>query len=477
LKEKSDIERRMIGTWLLCLVILNGFAAVRSVRADDGDWIMYNYDARGTRYNSAEQSIGVSNAPSLKVKWQYATPAPVSATPVVSDGNVYAGDMAGNFFALNANGTLKWSKLLDASGITASAAVAGNLVIVGALSGAVYGLNRNDGSIAWTMRPDSHPLAAIWGSPTKIGKYIVLGVASNEEPAAGDPSYHCCSSRGSVVMLDPKNGAVVWQTFMVTDAQRSAGASGASVWSTPSYDASKKLIYVTTGNNFSQPTTLTSDAIIALDADTGVISWVNQRTPNDEWNYSFPPSPDHPDFDFGDSPQVYELPNGRRVVGAGQKSGFYHVVDAATGATINQHQVEVGGSLGGLFADSAVANGVVFANGVNWPTPGQTAPVAGDLFALSGDGSQILWTFHTQSSPDMAGVAVANGVVYLTSTYSEKLFALNASSGAVLAGVSVGHSESGPAIAHGQIYVGTGNALAAGFGFGFGPGSITALGL
>jgi polyvinyl alcohol dehydrogenase (cytochrome) len=188
-------------------------------------------------------------------------------------------------------------------------------------------------------------------------------------------------------------------------------------------------------------------------------------------------APDHPDFDFGDSPQVYELPDGRRVVGARQKSGFYHVVDAATGATINQHQVEVGGSLGGLFADSAVANGVVFANGVNWPTPGQAAPVAGDLFALSGDGSQILWTFHTQSSPDMAGVAVANGVVYLTWTYTQKLFALNASSGAVLAGVSIGHSESGPSIAHGQIFVGTGNALAAGFGFGFGPGSITALGL
>src|SRR5262249_876103 len=151
----------------------------------------------------------------------------------------------------------------------------------------------------------------------------------------------------------------------------------------------------------------------------------------------------HPDFDFGDSPQVYSLANGRRVVGAGQKSGFYHVVDAATGATINQIQVEPGGSLGGLFADTPVATGGVYANGINWPTPGGSNPTAGDLIAISGDGSHELWRFPTQFSPDMGGVAVANGVVYFTSTFSQQLFALNATTGALLKAVQVGVSNSG----------------------------------
>jgi glucose dehydrogenase len=59
--------------------------------------------------------------------------------------------------------------------------------------------------------------------------------------------------------------------------------------------------------------------------------WSNQRTEGDLWNLRFPFSSENPDFDFGDSAQVYTLSNGRKVVGAGQKSGFYHVLDAATG--------------------------------------------------------------------------------------------------------------------------------------------------
>jgi polyvinyl alcohol dehydrogenase (cytochrome) len=280
-----------------------------------------------------------------------------------------------------------------------------------------------------------------------------------------------------VVLLDPKTGNVVWQTFMITDAQRAAGASGASVWSSPAYDSTTKLIYVTTGNNFTAPTTATEDAIVALDSATGKIVWVNQRTPNDVWNFRYPADPTHPDYDFGDSPQVYVLPSGQKVVGAGQKSGFYHVVDATTGALVNQLQVEPGGSLGGLFADTAVANGIVYANGINWPNPGGSYPTAGDLIAIAGDGSKELWRFTTPGSPDMGGVAVANGVVYFTSTYSGQLFALNANSGAVLSSIAVGVSGSGPAVSAGQVYVGTGDALSAAFFGQVGPGTITAIGL
>lgn len=444
---------------------------------DDAQWIMYNHDFQGTRYNQVESTLGASNASGLHVKWQVATPMPVSATPVVSDGVVYVGDMSGAFYAVKTDGTRLWTKSLDPGGITATAAVAGNIVVVGGLSGTVYGVNRADGSLAWSMRPDPHPVAAIWGSPTKIGKYLALGVASNEESAAATPGYPCCSTRGSLVLLDPKTGGIVWQTFMITDAERAAGASGSSIWSTPAYDPRSQLIYVTTGNNFSQPTTGTSDAIIAIDANSGAIRWVNQRYPNDEWNYNFPANSEHPDFDFGDSPQLYNLPNGRRVVGAGQKSGFYHVLDAATGATINQIQVEPGGSLGGLFADTAVANGIVFANGINWPTPSPTIPpTGGDLIAIAGDGSHELWRFPTARTPNMSGVAVANGVVYFTSAFFG-LFALDASTGTLLKALQIGASESGPAVSGGQIYVGTGDALAVGFLGQAVPGTITAIGL
>lgn len=449
-------------------------------RADDSldsqsDWPMYNRDRSGGRYNPIESTISAANVSGLHVKWQFKTPAPVAGTPVVVGNVVYAGDMSGKFYAVTSGGTLLWSTQVNGP-ITASALVSGNMVVFGDISGTMYGIERTHGNIVWTMRPDAHPQAAIWGSPTKIGNFAVVGVASNEEGAAADPNYPCCSSRGSLVLFDPSNGAIKWQSFTITDAQRQAGASGASIWSTPSYDDARKLIYVTTGNNFSQPTTTTSDAIVAFDAATGAIAWVNQRYPNDEWNFRFPYSPEHPDADFGDSPQVYNLSDGRRVVGAGQKSGFYHVVDATTGELISQNQVEVGGTLGGLFADSAVANGIVFANGVNWQNTSTFPPVGGDIIAMTGDG-QELWRYPTPYTPDFAGIAVANSVVYFTASWSGNLYALNANTGAPLAKVAIGISDSGPSISRGQVYVGTGDAISVAFGVGSSTGSITALGL
>jgi DNA-binding CsgD family transcriptional regulator len=166
-------------------------------RADGGneanDWPMYNYNAAGTRYNTAESKLKPANVGGLHVVWQYVTPAPVAATPVVVGGVVYAGDMAGKFYALREDGTLLWSTQLAGS-ITATALVTSKTVVFGDISGNLYGLDRKTGAIKWQTRPDPHPLAAIWGSPTRVGSYVVVGVASNEESAAADPSYPCCST-------------------------------------------------------------------------------------------------------------------------------------------------------------------------------------------------------------------------------------------------------------------------------------------
>ncbi len=214
-------------------------------------------------------------------------------------------------------------------------------------------------------------------------------------------------------------------------------------------------------------------------------------TDDDFWNFRFPPQDgnDPPDFDFGDSPQVYML-NGRKVVGAGQKSGFYHVVDAETGEIINQFQAAPGGNLGGLFADSAVADGVVFANGTDWDDPfgnlpGTTPFNGGSLTAIQGDGSGELWSFETPA-PNLSGVAVANGVVYFSSI-DGNFYVLNAADGGLLAQVDTSFQSgdetisgvtSGPAISRGQIYLGLGDTLTDVFNPFFVPpgGAIVALG-
>jgi outer membrane protein assembly factor BamB len=58
-----------------------------------------------------------------------------------------------------------------------------------------------------------------------------------------------------------------------------------------------------------------------------------------------------------------------------------------------------------------------------------------------------------------SGIAVANGVVYFTTTVSNQLVALDASTGKVLKEIDLGPVWCGPTVSRGRVYVGTGNLL------------------
>jgi len=383
----------------------------------------------------------------------------------VSGDTVFAGDTKGNVFALRSDdGAVRWQTPIVGASFTATATVMRGRVVIGDKNtGTIYGLNKGNGRVLWQVRPNPFGRPAVWGSGPQVGKYLAIGIASNDE---GPPPPFL--SRGSLILLDPQDGRVVWQTFTITPAQAAMGASGVSIWTTPVYDEETNTLYAGTGNNFNEPATGASDAVIAFDASSGAILWVNQRTAADTWTPRFPTGPD---FDFGDSPQLYRLPDGRKVVGAGQKSGAYHVFDAATGAVIHSQQFVPGSTLGGLYTDSAVAGGMVFAPG-NIRVPGTPARCA--LVAISGDGTRELWRFET-AGPEANGAAVANGVVYFKPSSDPNLYAFEMSSGLMLTAVNVGGSNSGPSVSNGRLFLGTGNILA-GFNFNI-PGEVVAVGL
>jgi uncharacterized protein (TIGR03118 family) len=434
------------------------------------DWAMYNYDIAGTRNNTAEHTLNKNNVGDLQVLWNFPTAGLVTGTPAVVNNVVYAGDSTGMFYAVNSNGQLVWKTQLDGR-VTASALVTNGTVVIGTqTNGFVYGLDAATGAVKWQIHPNDSALAQVWGSATLVGSNVAIGYASGEEFVDTPPT-----SRGSLVLLNPKTGAVIWQTYTVTDAELAQGVTGAAIWGTPAYDPTTHIIYAGTGNNYGSQdpdnptqTNGTSDAMIAFDARDGHIIRVNQATSADNWNRQFPLG--GPDFDFGDSPHIYTLKNGEKVVGAGQKSGFYHVFDAATGEDLNQIQVSGGSTLGGLFATAAVdaKTRVVFANDRD---PG-TAPPSGHLFAIAGDASHVVWQFDT-AKPDQSGVALANGVVYFESL-DGFLYALDEKTGDLLAKVATGQSDSGPAVSNGHVYLGTGDVFSGGFG---GVGGIVALGL
>jgi polyvinyl alcohol dehydrogenase (cytochrome) len=130
-----------------------------------------------------------------------------------------------------------------------------------------------------------------------------------------------------------------------TDAGRAKwGPSGARIWSSPTIDLKRNLMYVTTGDNFSTPATLTSDALLALDLTTGKIVWSKQVTEGD-----MSPGERGPDYDFGASAMMVKTPEGKDLLVAGQKSGIVYAFDPdKKGDIVWQVRVGKGGGTGGV---------------------------------------------------------------------------------------------------------------------------------
>ncbi|MGH9647747.1 MAG: PQQ-binding-like beta-propeller repeat protein, partial [Bryobacteraceae bacterium] len=236
----------------------------------------------------------------------------------------------------------------------------------GDTNGFVYAVKVDDGSAIWKVRPESHPAARITGSPLLVGKRLYVPVSSGEEGSAADPNYPCCTFRGSVVALDTSSGKQIWKAYTVSDTPKPtiknalgvqySGPSGAAVWSTPTVDLKRQAVYISTGNNYSDPPTDSSDAVIAFDLKTGKKLWSRQFTPHDAWNSGCVaekkdscPRLRGDDYDFGAPPLLRSLRDGRDILLLAQKSGIVYGLDPDDrGRLLWQTRIGRGGPLGGI---------------------------------------------------------------------------------------------------------------------------------
>jgi polyvinyl alcohol dehydrogenase (cytochrome) len=234
----------------------------------------------------------------------------------------------------------------------------------------VHAVDAATGQLVWKTDVEDFPVGRITGSPTFYDGRLYVGIASGEEASGALPTYECCKFRGSVVALDAATGQQVWKTYTIEEPKPTTknavgtqlwGPSGAPVWASPAVDPKLNLLYVTTGNNYSDPTTPSSDAFMALDLNTGQIKWTKQMTPKDAYTAACR-LPDKtncaesngPDFDFSASPILVTLANGRRMIVAGQKSGIVHALDPDKGGEVLwQTRVGRGGTMGGVQWGSA----------------------------------------------------------------------------------------------------------------------------
>jgi polyvinyl alcohol dehydrogenase (cytochrome) len=193
------------------------------------------------------------------------------------------------------------------------------------------------------VKVEDQPVARITAAPILYEDRLYVPVSSTEERAAGSSTtYPCCTFRGSVVALDTNTGKQVWKSYVIPDAPKPTkmtatgiqlwGPAGGAIWNTPTLDPSHRALYIGTGDAYTateQPLK-TTDSVMALNMDNGKPLWVSQDTENDVWLAGCGPTNTSencpkdigPDYDFGSSPILRTLPNGRRILVAGQKSGI-----------------------------------------------------------------------------------------------------------------------------------------------------------
>jgi len=336
-------------------------------------WNGWGGDLRNTRFqSSAAAGLSAADVPKLKLKWAFGLPG-VSASGsqvTVVGSRAIVGSRNGMVYALDTRtGCVAWAFEADAS-VRSTPVVdrAGNTVYFGDAHANVYALDVMSGMRKWKVQIETHLDAMITGGAVFHEGRLYVPVSSLEEGTAVIPTYECCTFRGSIVALDARSGKQLWKTNTITQAPQKTtknargtqlwGPSGGSVWSAPVLDPERNRMYITTGDSYSNPPAPETDAIMALAMDTGRVLWTRQALQGDAWNVgcleakgdgrlNCPDKPG-PDHDFGSSPSLATLPDGRRMLLAGQKSGTLYGLNPDTGEIAWKTQAGEGGVLGGI---------------------------------------------------------------------------------------------------------------------------------
>ncbi|MBZ5578777.1 MAG: PQQ-binding-like beta-propeller repeat protein [Acidobacteriia bacterium] len=469
-------------------------------------WNGWGVDVTNTRFQSAKAAgLTPAQVPQLKLKWAFGYPNGLSAfgQPSVVAGRVFVGTDIGYIYSLDAKtGCVYWS--YQTKGAVRNALSVGAVkgqgttkygVFFGDAHANVYGLDAQTGHELWNTKVDTHFVARITAAPTYYDGRLFVPVSSSEEFTAATLDYPCCTSRGSVVALDASTGKSIWKRYVMDEPKptrkNSKGVqlyapAGGSVWNSPTVDVKRHAVYFGTGDAETEPAAPTTDAVMAVDLDTGNVLWVYQAQAGDAFlggcngasKTDNCPSQNGPDLDIGNSPILRNLSNGKTVLVAATKDGNIIALDPdQKGAVVwktnvapvdpnatgpNAFFARLGGIVWGGAADERALyygltrGGMVavqLATGERlWYTP------------LAPAGTRVNNSAATSAMPGVAFVGGSDGKLHALSTADGKIIweydtahsyetvnKITAHGGAI--------SSIGPTVAGGMLFVGSGYAV------------------
>ena len=276
------------------------------------------------------------------------------ATPVVVDGIMYFTGPWSVVYAVDArDGRPVWQYDPQVKGefarhaccdaVNRGVTVQNGVVYLATLDGYLVALNATTGKPVWKVDTfvDRSRSLTITGVPQMAGSNVVIGNAGAEMGA-----------RGYASAFDKQTGKLAWRFYTVpgdpskgdespemSAARKTWSAKsrwdlggGGNPWGWFAYDAATHLVFLGTGNGMPQPVWTRSPgggdnlyvaSILAINADTGRLTWHYQTTPGDSWDYDATQNFILEDLTLG----------GRRreVLMQASKNGFFYVLDRRSG--------------------------------------------------------------------------------------------------------------------------------------------------
>ncbi|HEX8067760.1 MAG TPA: PQQ-binding-like beta-propeller repeat protein [Thermoleophilaceae bacterium] len=361
----------------------------------------------------------------------------------------------------------------------------------------VVSFDRKTGKVAWaTPSLDQQPGADAYGSPVIFERTVMVGISGGASEL-GDSEEGRYAFQGAIAFVDTETGKLVRKTWTIhPPGQPDDEYAGGTVWGTPAVDPQDKVAFFPTGNPFNPRAEHEhSNAIVKVDVNRKSKRFAQivgaYKGDVDEYLPGLAEAPcfDFPgngpvyypqglgscadlDLDFGPHPNLFTDGNGRKLVGAGQKSGVYHVFDAKTMQPVWKQLVgppsAVGGIVGSTATDGHSIYGPITAPGYIWSLSAPTGSYR--WVGVVADGAH--WADHA---------SVANGVVY-TVDLTGFLDAYDARTGVQLAkrplmlggtNTPASLSWSGVSVARNTVYAAVGmTGLSEGFVVAFKPGGV-----
>ena len=303
------------------------------------NWLMYSGTLDSQRFSRLDQ-INTGNVANLELKWAHHIPQldRNETTPLVVDGVMFITESPSNVTAVDAaSGRPYWRyehELPDDLRVCCGrnnrgVAILGETLYMSTLDAHLVGIDARSGSLLWNTEVADHQSGySKTAAPLIVKDKVVTGIAGGE-----------FGIRGFLDAYNSETGAREWRTHTIPgpdhpDNRTWAGDSwrtgGSPTWITGSYDPELDLIYWGTGNpgpdyngEIRGGDNLYADSVLALDGDTGEMSWYFQFTPHDVHDWDAIQIPVLADIEIGGE--------SRKAMLWANRNAFYYTLDRETG--------------------------------------------------------------------------------------------------------------------------------------------------